>query len=283
MKQLLIAEIIVELNEVLSKAIGSDDFDPFFDKLGRYLKKLKLQEKFQVYKDISSTLLKQMKLQPLNVITDEYWLLITEHKDDHSKYVETLQNLLSIRSQLFYHKCKIESYGEAVNQHLKFFIKINDSLGQANAYSDLGIYYLKEGNQDKAQESYERSIQIAKKIDNHKRLGVSLNNLGIVYQERDQLHEAIKHHLQSFDILTEIGSEDKLPPTINSLGWAYFRLGWHVKALELYNQAIEISQRNNDNRNLSVYLANVGAIHNLRGDLNLAQDYYLQQLEINKI
>ncbi|MCX7798685.1 MAG: tetratricopeptide repeat-containing sensor histidine kinase [Melioribacter sp.] len=67
---------------------------------------------------------------------------------------------------------------------------------------------------------------------------------------------------------------------LNLLGVVYRNLGYHEKALSLYNEALSLSIESNDSIQIAFSFNNIGGIYRLQGNNPLALEYVLKALRI---
>jgi CHAT domain-containing protein/Tfp pilus assembly protein PilF len=86
-------------------------------------------------------------------------------------------------------------------------------------------------------------------------------------------------------IYQDIGAQESIGDTLNILGAVFNNLGQYQKALNLYKQALAISQANDtkEARETSAdILNNIGLIYKSRGEYYLAVEYYQQSLALQE-
>ena len=116
-------------------------------------------------------------------------------------------------------------YENAIEKNQKFY----------QAYYNLGDYYYKDKNYERAIYYYKQAVKYNKKFD------YGYYNLGCVYLEKGQFNDARK----SFEKAIEIQPEE--PDYYYNLGYAYNKLNnpkRAEKAVKLYN---ELMQKRNEN------------------------------------
>lgn len=108
----------------------------------------------------------------------------------------------------------------------------------------------------------------------------ALFNLGLYYKEA-ALFDSAEYYFSVAQILAEKRGFQKILSNIhNGLGTVCYKRSDFNKALQHYQQAVDISTNIGDEKSNTSRLLNIGKIHFYQGDLNLALNYY-QQAEIN--
>jgi len=85
-----------------------------------------------------------------------------------------------------------------------------------------------------------------------------LGNLGIAYYRLGQVEKAIQYYEQALDIDKEIGDRRNEGNALGNLGDAYYRLGQVEKAIQYYEQALDIAKEIGDRRGEGNALGNLG-------------------------
>ena len=96
---------------------------------------------------------------------------------------------------------KIDSLISTITKNAK-----NDSFKVA-ALNNLGSAYLEISEFDKAIETIEKTIAIAKKINYKRGLAIAYNNFGIVYDYKSDYIKSLDFHNQSLKLRKELGDQ----------------------------------------------------------------------------
>jgi tetratricopeptide (TPR) repeat protein len=138
--------------------------------------------------------------------------------------------------------------------------------GNYLAYNNLGYYYSRIGQADKALEHYQKSLQIRPDYEE------ALNNMGHALAARKRFHEALPFYHAA------LARGSNRPEVLNNLGNALSELGRLDEAIGYYRKALAADPDNADaHNNLGVALAMRGnfneAIHELRQVIRLRPAY----------
>jgi tetratricopeptide (TPR) repeat protein len=152
----------------------------------------------------------------------------------------------------------------------------------AQAIHGLGEYYWLMAKPNLAIELFNRSISIARQMNDKGLEDENLTNLGAIYLDilKADYHEAQKYIRQALDITIDIQLSWHAPPTLFILALSEGSLGNYASAVQYATQAVDISERLNSRRYLSVALDFLG---NLYQDLGLnthAETAHARGLEI---
>jgi tetratricopeptide (TPR) repeat protein len=107
-----------------------------------------------------------------------------------------------------------------------------------------------------------------------------LNNLGLVYRSLGEVHRAIECFEQALEIAREIHNRRNEGAHLGNLGSAYHDLGEVHRAIEYQKQALEIAREIHNRRNEGNCLNRLGIAHHNLGEIHRAIEYHEQALEI---
>ncbi|MEG4848269.1 CHAT domain-containing protein, partial [Microcoleus sp. F10-C6] len=107
-------------------------------------------------------------------------------------------------------------------------------------------------------------------------------NLGIAYHDLGQYDKAIEFYEQSLEISREIGYRQGEADSLRNLGIAYHDLGQYDKAIEFYEQSLEIKREIGDRKGEAISLSNLGSDYHDLGQYDKAIAFHKQSLEIKR-
>ena len=112
--------------------------------------------------------------------------------------------------------------------------------------------------------------------------GASLTSLGIAYDSLGQSERAIDFFQQSLDIKKEIGDIQGESNSLNNLGNACYFLGQYERAIAFYQQSLDIAKEIGDIQGESRSLNNLGTAYESLGQYERAIAFYQQSLQIKR-
>jgi len=110
----------------------------------------------------------------------------------------------------------------------------------------------------------------------------SLGNMGIVYRIQGKPKKALEYFQQALEISREIGDKEGIVNNLNNIGTVFGIQGKPKKALEYFQQALEISREIGYKEGEAGNLGNMGIVYQTQGKLKKALEHHQQALEISR-
>ncbi len=167
---------------------------------------------------------------------------------------------------------------EHFHESLKIYESIENKVGLAHAYNNIGSIYNFLGNVDEAMEYYQKSLKSGQEIGDKASVATSLNNIGFIHQNKGDIQQALEYYEESLEVSKEIGEKFSIANAYNNIGVLYRDLGNYQKAIEFYNQSLEIHREIDHKQGIASSLSNIGHVYNLQGDILMALEQYQQSL-----
>lgn len=161
-------------------------------------------------------------------------------------------------------------------------IELNSQEEQGYALLYYGNATFLLGDYFDAQESFSRSMEIAKRLD-IPRLTVDIYDAqGSIYASTGDYELALQNYKSAFQILLQLNFPVERSNIIRKIGNIYFQFGEKGRALDFYQIALETSRKSNDSEGISMAFNNIGRIYAEEEKYNLALDYFNKALEIKE-
>ena len=109
---------------------------------------------------------------------------------------------------------------------------------------------------------------------------VNAGNLGNIYSTLGRTEKAINYYQQALDIARETGNRNREGAWLGGLGNIYRTLGQTEKAIEHYQQALAIARETGNRGNEGAWLGSLGNIYRTLGQTEKAIEHYQQALAI---
>ncbi|MCW5520017.1 sensor histidine kinase [Aureitalea sp. L0-47] len=175
--------------------------------------------------------------------------------------------------------------------------KLKDDRSIASAFNSKASVFEARGVLDSAKLYHERGLELKIAIQDSLGMADSFNNLGIIYDEKGDYSEAISHYFQALEIYEEKATEfDKVPMVLVNIGIVYKKQKEFDKVLEYYERALEIYRENDSDFGITITTGNIGSVllnlkefeesiryseEAMQGYKNLGYDRYVPYMLIN--
>ena len=107
-----------------------------------------------------------------------------------------------------------------------------------------------------------------------------LNELGGAYFSLSEYNRAIEFFQQALEISQKIGERNGEGFSLNNLGTAYYSLGQYQQAIQFHQQSLEIKKEIGDRHGEASSLGNLGTAYGSLGQYQQAIQFYQQSLDI---
>ncbi len=179
------------------------------------------------------------------------------------------------------------------DQALKYYFdyvlkseKLNNKTHLAQAYIKLGWFYQLDGQYLRAQELYEKAINLSRQLKDKKNEAVALRKLAVWHIDN-------KNYAQALDLLTKSASINLESPnnleSAKNLASDYFDIGLvfankndYAAARDFYEKSLKLFQRLKLNNELSDCYFNLGETYFYEKMYQKALDYYFKGLKLDR-
>lgn len=137
------------------------------------------------------------------------------------------------------------------------------------------------GDPDAVLKTARESLKLARKLNYHKGIVLSLKYIGAAYYYKGQFEEAAKFHTDAVHYARQYSSlKPQLANALINLGNSQTVQGDYIQALDNYLQALKINEEINNHEETAKTLANIGSLYNYLGDNDNSLKYYLKAYSI---
>ncbi len=171
---------------------------------------------------------------------------------------------------------------ESIDKTIALAKKIHKTKTIGDALSLKGKVLKNNGDFAKAIEVHLEALKIKESIKDVLGQSISNNDIGVVYKSMKNYHEAMKYYRQSNLLATQANFGKGIANTLNNIGTSYFELRMIDSAIVFYNRALTKSQEIQDPACLATSYNNLGNIYGFNDKPEIALGYYLKCLEIDK-
>jgi tetratricopeptide (TPR) repeat protein len=144
-------------------------------------------------------------------------------------------------------------------------------------YNEIGKILYKMDQLDNALSYFERSLSLAKELNDTNMQANTLNNIAIIHAERRELYKALSYCEESLNLQT---NEKEKANTYKNMALIYNEKGDYQEAVKYFQKAIEISEKYEEYHSVSMYKLDLGNTYRKMKDYENAEKYLFESLEV---
>lgn len=186
----------------------------------------------------------------------------------------TYRRMDAVRSALDYHKLALSIAENTPGKHESILRSTAVSL------NSIGNIYLTLKQFDLAEEQFRKALKIEEQLNNKLGLAINYQNLGYVMEGKDSLDVALQNYKKSLKYNEEIDSELGIMICHNSIGQIYLKQNKPKQGLALIQPTIEVASEFGDNFYIAMANINTGWALATLGDYKEAEKYLKQGLSV---
>lgn len=154
--------------------------------------------------------------------------------------------------------------------------KVNDQIILSKCHSNIGILYRNQGDFSKALEHYQKSLAINQKSGHKEGEAVNHGNMGIIYKKQGDFTKALDHYFKALEMDGQLNNKGGVARHLGNIALVYDAQNDYGKALDFHFKAFKIHEEIGDANSMSVNLLNIGSIYLVQGKLDEAEEYLLR-------
>ena len=175
-------------------------------------------------------------------------------------------------------------YQQALEYYLQaapLFEKAGDNRGLAGDYVWIGNVFNQGLKQPvKAAEYFNKSLDLAKRMNDSAMIGYNYNNLGEAYYNSNDQAKALEYYSKSKEIKMLMGDTRGMGAAYSNLCNVYVALKEYKKALLYNDSSLAIRIEQNDKKGMAISYANGGEAHLFLKNYPAAYDNYQKAIQI---
>ena len=174
---------------------------------------------------------------------------------------------------------------EGLEQLVRALARSDDSvrtLARAKALNGCALLTWLQGDGDKAEHLYEKSVAIGRELGDGKSIAASLIGLGLVMLDRADLDRAQSIFGETCTLCSEIGDQWGLGMSLNNLGLVASAHGELERARTLHEASLAVRREMRDQWGMAMSLNNLGTLTALEGDFTRARSLLTESLTIRR-
>lgn len=140
-----------------------------------------------------------------------------------------------------------------LNEALSIFEENKSSYGMAMVYKSLGVTYGKKEDYAKAQKYVLLALEKGKELNDNEIIISAYLKLGVINEKRDNLPKALEDYNKALSLCEKENTQKEKCTLLNNIGIVYGKMGDMKKAFTYFTQSLEISKHSTRDVTISVY------------------------------
>ena len=149
-------------------------------------------------------------------------------------------------------------------------------------YGEYGILLKKKGSYEKSLRFFQMKIKLSKKTVNIRSIAYAYNNIGNLQMNKGEYHNSELSFNKALKIVRKIGDKFAEGMITGNLGIIYMDTGRKIKAMNHYNKSLEICEEIGDKIGIAVNNGNLAIVLKNLGRLDEALKCVRKRIEMNK-
>ncbi len=189
---------------------------------------------------------------------------------------------LNVLGNYYENKTDYEKALETYDKALNIAKEINSTEGFAMLYNNIGMVHIRQGKYDVALPLMFDALKAEEQLRNQKGISQSYNNIGVIYFYQQNFNRATEYFEKSLAMEEKIGEPAAIKQAVNNLGVIYDYLKNYPKAIEQYQKAFQLNASQNDKREMATNLHNIAVAYYNMEEFSKSEDYHNRSLEIRE-
>ena len=169
-----------------------------------------------------------------------------------------------------------------LDKRLKYALEIKYDASVSRTFLEIGAHYYRKSAYTQAMENFQKSLEIAEKINDKSLAASAYTNIGNIFGDEKDYEAAVKYYMKALEMKESSNEKRLIGTSYNNIGIAYKKLGKLENALEFYHKALMAYRQNNDKGGISRAYNNIGITYKDRKMYDSALFFYEKSLEIKK-
>ena len=128
----------------------------------------------------------------------------------------------------------------------------------------------------------DEALQLSIKFNLSEKEFIALNNMGLGNRYLSQYDKSLDHHLKALEISEKQQDKKNIAVTSNYIGLVYEKKGDYEKSYAYHKSSLKIREELGDKNGIAACLSNIGIVFENRGESHNALESYFKALRINE-
>jgi len=160
--------------------------------------------------------------------------------------------------------------------------KLNNPTLIGRSIAQVGKLEYLKGNFEGALNQFETALSYLDPETDTTTIASVVGMIAAVYSYQNKTDEAIANFEKAIQLYQEEGDQKELASVIGNLGLIYWQMGDYKKAMDYYNQQLQLSERIGFKEGIAKAYVNIGTVHYKRGDYEQAMLNYERRRKLGE-
>jgi tetratricopeptide (TPR) repeat protein len=171
-------------------------------------------------------------------------------------------------------QCNFDEALQCLERARNLYVAHGDRANEGCTVGSIGLLYQELGQYERATETLNHALAIAREVNNKHNEASQLGALGSICRHQGEYERAIVFHSQAVDLAREIGDKRGEGVYLGNLGNVHRAQGNLEEAIEFFGQGAAIAREIDDFHSESTHLGFLGSIHHVQGRYEVAIEHY---------
>jgi len=150
----------------------------------------------------------------------------------------------------------------------------------ASAINNIGYYYSKLGEPNKALENYKRAYEIHEKIHDSVHAAYALNNIAFIYNNQGDVPTALDYFYKNLKLQEAIRDTAGIAYSLNNIAFIFINQKDYKTGLEYFSRSLAMFEALKNTKGVAMVYGNMGTIHTNQDNSRKALEYYRKSLSL---
>lgn len=171
---------------------------------------------------------------------------------------------------------------EYYEKSLQLSKQSGDRVGEATTLQALGIYFQQRKQFNKSEKYLNESLEIIKNLNDPIRLASIISQLGILADEKEEYKKAFEYQKRSLDIRSRFGDKPGMAVSLHQLGILFEKFNKPDFSWFYYNESMKISEETGDISGVGTSLHQIGTLYYRNNNYEEAYELLSRSFEISE-
>jgi CHAT domain-containing protein len=150
----------------------------------------------------------------------------------------------------------------------------------ASLLNNIGVLYETQGNYEQALNYYQKSLELAKTLENDRGIARTLNNMGVIHYRQRHYDLALQCYHESLTLKKSSEDQVGIANTLQNIGEVHRRQGNYAQALRSYQESLGLWKTMEAKAGIASALSSMGDVYKAQREYPQALDFYQKSLTL---